>query len=111
MSTRQFPSPSAGLPQVGCPKFLRQAPESRISTNPSALKSPGITMVTVVSAQVRLPAALLGTHARLCAALGVVAVGLTWKFSTNGEVVLVQVTWRMKLGAVVEVGAPQPVPF
>jgi len=68
-------------------------------------------MVTVVSAQVRVPAALLGTHARLCAARGVVAVGLTWKFSTNGEVVLVQLTWPTKLGAVVPVGAPQPVPF
>src|SRR3954471_519066 len=41
MSTRQLPSASAGFPQFVWPKFWRHTPSSRMSTNPSPLKSPG----------------------------------------------------------------------
>src|SRR3954465_4803127 len=82
-----------------------------MSTKLSALKSPGITMFTIATEQVRPPVALLGTHAWLGAALGVIAVVLTRKFSMTCVLVAVQVTWPTKPGAVVVVGAPQLSPF
>src|SRR5439155_25220489 len=81
------------------------------STKLSALKSPGITMFTITTEQVRPPVALLATHAWLGAALGVVAVTLTRKFSTICALVAVQVTWPTKPGAVVVVAAPPLSPF
>src|SRR3954469_21920725 len=82
-----------------------------MSTKLSPLKSPAGTMFTVTCEQVGPLVASLGTHARLTAALGVGAVGLTRKFSTTSALVAVQVTWPTKPGAVVAVGAPQSSPF